>query len=60
MKTGMYDYLLNLMLHIAATHGGDKNLSDFSALYSHSSKNLGKTRRAFGESVLCMLSKFEA
>lgn len=60
MKMDRYDDLLNLMLCIAATDGGDKILSDFSALYAHSAKPQEKNKRAFGESVLCVLSKFEA
>lgn len=44
MKMDRYDDLLNLMLCIAATDGGDKILSDFSALYAHSAKPQEKTK----------------
>lgn len=61
MKTDRYNYFLNLMLCIAATDGGDKILSGaFSAPHPHSAKPQEKTKKAFGESVLCVLNKFEA
>lgn len=46
MKTDRYDYLLNLMSCIAATDGGDKILSDFSALYAHSAKPQEKNQKS--------------